>query len=86
MYVCMYNVPADDTTPPPHECDAAIVEVPAVDLGSLAEQHEALGVGDYLGGIESLPDQLYKLFPEGGERERRRVGERELIRYKVHVY
>ena len=68
----MYIVPADDTTPPPHECDAAIVEVPAVDLGSLTEQHEALGIGDDLGGVKSLPDQLYKLLPEVGERERRR--------------
>ena len=52
--------PANDAASTPHECDAAVVEIPAVDLGRLAEQHEALGIGDDLGGIECLADVLYE--------------------------
>jgi len=28
----------------PHECNASIVKVPAMYLGSLSQEHEALGV------------------------------------------
>ena len=40
--------PADDAATPPHESDASVVEVPGVDLGCLAKQHESLSIGHYL--------------------------------------
>lgn len=31
-------------------------QIPVENLGRLAEEHESLGVGDDLGGVESLTD------------------------------
>lgn len=44
----------DNATTTPHEGDGGVVQLPAVLLGSLPDEHEALGVGDDLRGIESL--------------------------------
>lgn len=45
---------ADDAATTPHEGDGRIVKLPAVLLGSLPDEHEALRVGDDLGSIETL--------------------------------
>ena len=47
---------ADDAAAAPHEGNAAIVEIPAVGLGSRAHEGVALCVGDDLGRIQRLPD------------------------------
>ena len=44
----------DDAATAPHGGDAGVVEVPVVDLGGLAHEHEALSVRDDLGGVQSL--------------------------------
>lgn len=44
----------DDTATSPHSSDTGVVQVPVVNLGSLTHEHEALGVRDNLGGVESL--------------------------------
>src|SRR5665647_2383979 len=51
---------ADDAAPPPHQGDAAEVQLPAVLLGRLPQQHVALGVGDDLGAIEGPAHLLYE--------------------------
>lgn len=53
-----YFVPANDTTSTPHEGNATIIQLPAKLLGSLAQQHEALRVGDNLAGVKGLSDVL----------------------------
>lgn len=45
---------SDDTTTSPHEGNCWEVEVPLVLLSSFSDQHETLGVGDDLGGVQSL--------------------------------
>ena len=45
---------ADDAAAAPHEGDGWLVELPLVLLGRLLHEHEALGVGDDLGGVEGL--------------------------------
>lgn len=44
----------DDAAAAPHGGDTGIVQLPAVDLGGLAHEHETLGVRDDLGGVKSL--------------------------------
>lgn len=45
---------ADDAATTPHEGNGGLVQLPAVLLGSLLDEHEALGVGDDLRGVEGL--------------------------------
>jgi len=45
---------ADDAAAAPHERDAAVVQVPAVDTRRLAHQHETLSVRHDLGRVQSL--------------------------------
>ena len=45
---------ADDAALAPEQCDAAMVQFPVVLVGGCAQQHEALGVRDDLGGIQRL--------------------------------
>jgi hypothetical protein len=45
---------ADNAATAPHEGDGRLVELPVVFLGGVLDEHEALGVGDNLGGIQSL--------------------------------
>lgn len=52
---------ADNTATTPHEGNGGLVELPAVLLGRLLHKHEALGVGDDLGGIEGLLEVLEEL-------------------------
>lgn len=49
---------ADDTATAPHKGNTGVVQLPVVVLGGLAHQHEALGVRDNLGGIQSLTELL----------------------------
>ena len=53
---------SDNATTTPHESDRGVVELPVVLLGSLAHEHEALGVRDNLGGVESLLEVSNELF------------------------
>lgn len=48
------HVPSDDAASPPHQSDGTIVEGPAELFGCLTQQHEALCVGNDLGGVEGL--------------------------------
>lgn len=48
------NVPSDDAASSPHQSDGTIVEGPTELFGCLPQQHEALRVGNNLGGIEGL--------------------------------
>lgn len=48
------NVPSDDAASSPHQSDGAVVEGPAELFGCLPQQHEALRVGNDLGGVEGL--------------------------------
>lgn len=48
------HIPADDAAAAPHESDPSIVEVPAKLSSSLPQQHEALGIGHNLAGIQGL--------------------------------
>lgn len=45
---------ADNAATTPHESNGRLVELPLVLLGGVLDEHEALGVGDDLGGIQSL--------------------------------
>lgn len=45
---------ADDAATAPHQSDAWVVELPAVNLGSFTQEHETLSVGDDLGGVQGL--------------------------------
>lgn len=45
---------ADNAATTPHEGDGRLVQLPAVLLGGLLDEHETLGVGDDLGSIETL--------------------------------
>jgi hypothetical protein len=54
---------ADNASTTPHECDATIVQVPAVLLGRLAHEHVPLGVADDLGGEERLAGVLHNSLP-----------------------
>lgn len=45
---------ADNAATTPHKGNGGLVELPAVLLGRVLDEHEALGVGDDLGGIKSL--------------------------------
>lgn len=51
----------DNATTTPHLSNASIVEVPALLLGSLTHEHEALRVRDDLGGVESLLEIIDEL-------------------------
>lgn len=53
---------ADNAATTPHEGNGGLVELPAVLLGGVLDEHEALGVGDDLGGIQSL----LEVINEGG--------------------
>ena len=44
----------DNATATPHEGDGGVVQLPAVLLSSLPDEHKSLGVGDDLRGIEGL--------------------------------
>ena len=44
----------DNATTTPHEGDGGVVQLPAVLLSSLPDEHKTLGVGDDLRGIEGL--------------------------------
>ena len=73
---------ADDATSTPHESDGAIVETPAVALGCLLQQHEALGIADNLGGIQGLSEGRRSVGKRGREGKWRREGQkRESWRY-----
>lgn len=48
---------SDDAASSPHQCDRAVVKGPAKLYGCLSQQHEALCVGDDLGGVEGLEDK-----------------------------
>lgn len=52
---------ADDAATTPHESNGGLVELPAVLLGSLLHEHEALGVGDDLGGVQGLLEVVKEL-------------------------
>lgn len=52
---------SDDATTSPHEGDTGVVELPAVGLGGLSDEHEALGVRDDLGGVKGLLKLVDKL-------------------------
>lgn len=52
---------ADDAATAPHERDLGLVELPAVVLGGVLDEHEALCVGDDLGGVEGLLEVVDKL-------------------------
>jgi len=56
------TAPADDAASSPHEGDGSVVEGPAQLLGGLPEEHEALGVGDDLGGVQALEEQETTVF------------------------
>ena len=45
---------ADNAATAPHQSDGGLVQLPAVLLGSVLDEHEALGVGDNLRGIQGL--------------------------------
>ena len=62
---------ADDAAGAPHQGDAAVVEIPVVLLGGLAQQHETLRVGDDLGGQQRLADVLDEGLPVAVELELR---------------
>lgn len=51
----------DDASTAPHGSKTGVVEVPVVDLGSLTHEHEALGVRDDLGSVESLLEVVDEL-------------------------
>ena len=51
----------DNATTTPHGSDTGVVQVPAVHLGGLAHEHEALGVRDDLGSVKSLLKVVDKL-------------------------
>lgn len=53
--------PSDDAASSPHQGDGAVVERPAELFGRLPQQHEALRVGNDLGGVESLQKQKQSL-------------------------
>lgn len=48
------NEPPDNAAASPHQSDGAVVQGPAELFGRLPQQHEALSVGDDLGGVEGL--------------------------------
>ena len=50
--------PSDDAASSPHESNPSVVELPVVDLGCLPHEHESLGIGHDLRGIESLSNVL----------------------------
>lgn len=52
---------SDDATTSPHEGDTGVVELPAVGLGGLSDEHEALGVRDDLGGVKGLLELVDEL-------------------------
>ena len=52
------HTPSDDAASSPHESNPSIVELPVVDLGRLPHEHETLGIGHDLRGIESLSNVL----------------------------
>lgn len=58
---------ADDASSAPHEGDGRLVELPVVLLSGLLHEHETLGVGDNLGGVESLLEVLKELLAVTGE-------------------
>ena len=45
---------ADDAASTPHECDARVIEFPAVVMGGSTHEHESLGIGDEFGCIQCL--------------------------------
>ena len=51
------NVPSDDAASSPHQSDGSVVEGPAELFGCLPQQHEALRVGNDLGGVEGLQEK-----------------------------
>lgn len=60
MWEDKFNVPSDDAASSPHQSDGAIVEGPAELFGCLPQQHEALRVGNDLGGVEGLQTEKLK--------------------------
>ena len=46
--------PSDDAASSPHQSDRAVVQGPAELFSRLPQQHEALRIGDDLGGVEGL--------------------------------
>ena len=51
---------ADDASTAPHKRDARVVELPAVVLSGLPQQHEPLGVRHDLRGVQRLPNVLHE--------------------------
>ena len=52
---------ADDAAAAPHERNLGLVELPAVFLGCVLDEHEALRVRDDLGGVERLLEVVDEL-------------------------
>ena len=44
----------DDTTSTPHECDARVIEFPAIVVCGGTHKHESLGIGDKFRRIQCL--------------------------------
>ena len=47
---------ADDTASAPHECDARVIEFPAVVLCGGTHEHESLSIGNKFRRIQCLPN------------------------------
>jgi hypothetical protein len=53
-------VPSNDAPAAPHQRNPAVVELPVVFLGSFTQEHESLGVRDYLAGVQGLEKKKKK--------------------------
>mmetsp|Transcript_17377 Transcript_17377/g.34074 ORF Transcript_17377/g.34074 Transcript_17377/m.34074 type:complete len:398 (+) Transcript_17377:108-1301(+) len=58
---------SDDAPPPPHECDVAVVELPAHLIRRRPHQHKALSVADHLGTEHGATQVLQKRSFVAGE-------------------
>ncbi|RUS26191.1 hypothetical protein BC938DRAFT_471104 [Jimgerdemannia flammicorona] len=60
IVIRFFNPPEEhrpnDTSSAPHECDPAIIQVPLIILRGLTHEHEPLGIGDDLSGVEGLSE------------------------------
>lgn len=61
MVLIMKMKPSNDAASSPHQGDGAVVERPAELFGCLPQQHEALSVGNDLGGVQSLEKKKQSL-------------------------
>ena len=49
---------ANDTTSAPHECDARVIEIPAIIMGSSTHKHESLSIRNEFRRIQSLEKRI----------------------------